>query len=131
MKSDGINIPISEVNIYKFPKEIKKALNLIIDKKGENIILMDIKGLSNMADYIIICTGRSSVHNRAISDWILTDLKKTLKITNYHVEGSNSNEWVLMDYIDFIIHIMLPEKREKYLLEKLWMDAKRYNVITD
>jgi len=131
MKAEDADITVTALKKLRLPREIKEVVTLIYDRKGEDITVLNVRKLTDMTDFIIICTGRSSIHNRAISDWILTELKKTLKLTNYGVEGSATNEWVLMDYIDFVIHIMLPEKRKKYLLEKLWMDAKRYNLISD
>jgi ribosome-associated protein len=131
MKPEGTPIKISSFIRKKLPRQVKETVELITDKKGENITVLEVKKLTDMTDFIIICTGRSTVHNRAISDWILLQLKKNLKVTNYGVEGSNTNEWVLMDYVDFVVHIMLPDKRRKYQLEKLWMDANTYHIISD
>jgi ribosome-associated protein len=76
---------------------------------------------------MVLCHGNSTRQNSAISDEIQKKLREQFKLKPYGVEGEVEGEWILLDYIDFVIHIFSEETREKYSLEKLWMDAKRYN----
>jgi ribosome-associated protein len=131
MKSDGTNISFSKIKNQNFPAEILKTLDLIIDKKGEEIALLDIKGLSSVSDYFLICSGSSSTQNKAIAGWIQSQLGKTIHEKCFSLEGNSDGDWILIDYINFVVHIMSFDNRKKYQLEKLWMDAKRYNFIQD
>ncbi len=100
------------------------VIESIIEKKGNNIIVMDFcehNGL--LFDNFIICHGNSSVHIEAIVDNILYTLKKKKKLLPLHIEGRNNKEWVLMDYGDIIIHIFDKKSRDFFNLEDLWADA--------
>jgi ribosome-associated protein len=115
----------------KIPQAVKKVVLAMLDKKAENIVVLKLKELSDVTDYMIICHGNSARQNQAISDEIQRRLKKELKLKTFSVEGKVRAEWILLDYIDMIVHIFLPESRQKFALEKLWMDAKRYNFYSD
>ena len=97
---------------------IVKTLDI---NKAQNIIIIDLKDKSSMADYMIIASGNSSRHIQALSEIILTKLKKK-GIMNCHLEGRESNEWKLIDATDIIIHIFHPEKRKFYDLERMWSE---------
>jgi len=75
----------------------------------------------------VICQGNSSRQNNAVADEIRRKLRKEHKAKPFGVEGEREADWILMDYIDFVIHIFLEETRNKYAIEKLWMDARRYD----
>jgi ribosome-associated protein len=92
---------------------------------------MKLKGISDITDFIIICHGNSSRQNKAISDEIQRRLKEEYKLKAFGIEGIQNTDWILLDYIDFIIHIFSAENREKFSLEKLWMDGKRYDFYFD
>lgn len=113
---------------WKIPAVVKKAVSLIADKKGIDISILKLKGISDMTDFMIICSGNSVIQNRAISDELHKTLKKDLKLRPLGIEGANYGDWILMDYVDFIVHIFSRETRGKFSLEKLWMDAKRYDL---
>jgi ribosome-associated protein len=115
----------------KIPQAAKKVVLAMLDKKAENIVVLKLKDLSDVTDYMIICHGNSARQNQAISDEIQRRLKRELRLKTFSVEGEVRAEWILIDYIDMIVHIFLPESREKFALEKLWMDAKRYNFYAD
>ena len=99
-------------------KTIEKILN---DNKAIGVSSIDLKGKSSVADYMIVASGTSSRHLQALSEMILEKLKKE-GISNCHLEGKESNEWKLIDGIDIIIHIFIPEKRKYYNLEKMWSE---------
>ena len=106
------------------PKEIAK---LMLEKKATNIKIFDVKKITAMTDYFIMCTSESDPQTRAIMNHIQRSLKK-VGGKPINMEGQNKLEWVLMDYIAFIIHIFNKEKREFYNLDRLWADAKIINI---
>ena len=102
--------------------DIKKNIEKILDdNKAQNIISIDLKNKSYIADYMVIASGTSSRHLQALSEILVTQLKK-LGINNCNIEGKDSNDWKLVDTQDVIIHIFHPEKREFYDLEKMWSE---------
>ena len=105
-----------EINELK--KEIESILN---DNKAVEIISINLKDKSSIADFMIIASGNSSRHMQALSEKLLDELKKK-GISNCHIEGRNSNDWKLIDAIDIIIHIFHPEKRKFYNLERMWSE---------
>ena len=101
-------------------KTLKKSIvGILEDNKGENIALMDVKGKSSVTDLMFIVSGRSTRHVKSIADNLITKLKKN-KMKPIGVEGYSSSEWILLDYGDLLVHVMHPETREFYSLEKLW-----------
>ncbi len=107
----------------------KELKNLIIqaiqDKKGEEIIVMDLKNIHNtIFDQFIICTVSSKPQSDTIADHIAFSVKKELGQLPNHIEGSYSAEWVLIDYFNILVHVFLPESRSYYQIEKLWADAE-------
>lgn len=107
--------------------ESKELVNIVVDhiqnKKGFDIKILDLKDLSAMSDYFIICSADANVQVKAIADEIDKKLRKD-GIKCYHREGYNSLNWVLLDYFDVVVHVFKKEAREFYNLEKLWGDAK-------
>ena len=102
--------------------ELKKIIIKTLDlNKAENIISIDLKDKSSMADYMIIASGTSSRHIQSLSEQVLVKLKDS-GIQNSKIEGKDSNEWKLVDGIDLIVHIFHPEKRKFYELEKMWSE---------
>lgn len=94
------------------------------EKLAENIVVLDIQGLPGTADWFIICESDNAIHNNAIADAIVKSLAE--KDTHpWHEEGRDDGRWVLLDYTDVIVHIMLPDVREYYNLEELWAAGKR------
>ena len=103
----------------------------LFEKKACKIVVINLMEVSDVTDYLVICSGNSSKQNQAISGGIQRVLKKKYKSKAYGTEGEKSGEWILLDYVNFVIHVFLPEVREKYILEKLWIDEKRINFYTD
>ena len=101
---------------------IKNKIEIILDNnKAKNIVSIDLKKKSYIADYMIIASGTSSRHLQSLSENLISELKK-IGIYNCRMEGRDSNDWKLVDAIDIIIHIFHPEKREFYDLEKMWAE---------
>ncbi len=102
--------------------DIKKNIeNILDDNKAQNIISIDLKNKSYIADYMIIASGTSSRHLQALSEILVNELKK-IGLNECHIEGKDSSDWKLVDTQDIIIHIFHPEKREFYDLEKMWSE---------
>ena len=102
--------------------EIKKIIEETLDNnKAKNIISINLKNKSYIADYMIIASGTSSRHLQALSEILVAKLKN-LGLNNCRIEGKESNDWKLVDTQDVIVHIFNPEKREFYDLEKMWSE---------
>ena len=100
-----------------------------LGRKAMNLVLLDVRGLSSVADFFIICSGRSNRQVSAIADFIQTDLKKK-GIRPLSVEGKKEGHWVLLDYGHVILHVFYEPLRDFYDLESLWIDAQRINIDT-
>jgi len=105
-------------------ERVEKISRLIVDKKGEDVLLLDLRRISPVADYFILATAQSPLHSQAITDELVGQLRKD-GYRVHHVEGYNQAQWVLLDYLDVVVHIFLPEIRTFYGLERLWGDAPR------
>ena len=97
------------------------VVNTLDLNKAQDIVTIDLKDKSSMADYMIIASGTSSRHIQSLSEQVLEKLKDN-GIKNSKIEGKDSNEWKLVDGIDLIVHIFHPEKRKFYELEKIWSE---------
>ncbi len=105
-------------------KEVLNKLNLIAqtiyDKKGVNILALDIEGLSSITDCIVIAEGNVDRHVIATARGIMDALKEK----PVHAEGLQTGDWVVLDYVEIMVHLFMPGLREKYALEKLWNGSK-------
>jgi ribosome-associated protein len=103
--------------------QLSKVIDCIEDKKGHNITVLELKGISIIADYFVIATGNSTTQTKAITEHLAEKLPE-LGIPILRKEGLPEAQWVLIDCGDLVIHIMTPETREFYSLERLWGDAR-------
>jgi ribosome-associated protein len=94
-------------------------------KKADNIVIMDVRGLSNVTDFFVVASGTSHPHLRAILDEITEKLDLLHGLRPRAVDGQLPSSWVVLDYGEVIVHLMLEETRKKYDLESLWSDAPR------
>ncbi len=101
----------------------KAAVDIASDKKASDVLLLDIRDISTIADFFVICTGNNARQVQAIGDALNDDLKKQGARLLYR-EGDADTGWVLLDYGDIIIHVFAPKEREYYRLERLWSEAK-------
>jgi ribosome-associated protein len=114
------------------PKKTDAAFSLasavvagILDRKGENIVCLDLRKIENaVCDYFIICEGNSNIQVEAIADSVEDTVKKTLKQRPYRSEGWENALWILIDYVDVVVHVFQRETRQFYNLESLWADAE-------
>ncbi len=101
-------------------EDIKNAvITSLEDMKAKDIVCLDVKPLTSMADYMVVASGTSSRHVKATADRVLDDVRK-LGIKPLGIEGAQASEWVLVDLNDVIVHVMMPDARRFYDLEKLW-----------
>ncbi len=101
----------------------RRAAAVASELKAEDIHILDMRELVTYTDFLVICSGRSGRQARRISEEIGLKLKTELGLRPDGVEGDASGEWILMDYLDFIVHVFTPEKREFYRLDVLWKEA--------
>jgi ribosome-associated protein len=99
-----------------------RAAQLALTKKAENVISLKLKGLTSTCDYFVIATGGSDVQVKAIADAIVEGLKEVGENV-WHVEGYEGSRWILLDYVDVVVHVFDEETRDYYQLERLWGDA--------
>ncbi|MBN2380237.1 ribosome silencing factor [candidate division WOR-3 bacterium] len=102
-----------------FAKKLARILN---DKKAEDIRILDVRGLSTVTEFFIFASSSSSVHNRALAEELRIRGKEDWKI--HHLEGVEGGDWILLDFVEVIVHLFLDETRQFYGLEQLWGDAK-------
>ena len=102
--------------------DVARAADLAGDRKGRDVTVLDLRGLSSATDFFLIVTGTSDIHVRSVADHIVEALKKD-GVRPDHVEGMQGGRWVLIDYIDFVVHVFHPAARDFYQLERLWGDA--------
>ncbi len=107
------------------PAEVLRAAELASDRKANDVLLLDLHGLSNATDYFIIASGTSDLHVRSVAEHVIEKLKESGERPN-HVEGLKGGRWVLIDYVDFVVHVFHPAARAFYQLENLWGDAPAY-----
>lgn len=93
-----------------------------LDLKANDVVVLDLTEVSDATDYFVIASGSSDTHVRAIAEHVLEELKKA-GVRAHHVEGLSQGRWVLLDYIDFVVHVFHPVLRDFYQLERLWSDA--------
>jgi ribosome-associated protein len=99
-------------------------VELIQDKKGKSIVSLDLREIPEaISDYFIVCHGDSTTQVKAIVDNVYRKLKENRGEIPHHIEGMQSAEWAIVDYVDVVLHVFLREKREYYQLEDLWSDA--------
>lgn len=105
-----------------FPSGLERAAGLALERKAEEVLGMDLRGISTATEFFLLATGRSDIQVRAIAEHIIDELKKE-SIRPSHVEGIGDGRWVLIDYFDFVVHVFHTSARQFYQLEVLWGDA--------
>jgi ribosome-associated protein len=114
------------VSKRSLPREVKISVRAAKAKKGEELIILDLKGICSFTDFFVIMHGNSARQNVALYENIAQELKKK-DISPLSVEGVENAEWILMDYGNFIVHVFSRNAREYYSLEKLWGDALKFS----
>ena len=114
----------SAVRLTRSSKIIKAIIHAILEKKGQNIVSLDLRKIPEaVADFFIICEASNNIQLKAIADYIEEDVKEKCLEAPYKHEGRQGQQWILIDYVNVVVHIMLPEPRKFYQLEEMWSDA--------
>lgn len=101
----------------------KKAAQICLDYKASDVVLLDLRGVTDMTDFFIVASGTSDTHVRSVGEHLAAEMKK-LGSPVYAMEGTTKGRWVLLDFVDFVVHIFHPTLRDFYQLERLWSDAE-------
>jgi ribosome-associated protein len=101
----------------------QKAARICLDYKANDVVLLDLRGVSDMTDFFIVASGTSDTHVRAVGEQLAEEMKK-IGSPVYHMEGTAKGRWVLLDFVDFVVHVFHPTLRDFYQLERLWADAE-------
>jgi ribosome-associated protein len=115
------------VTHIEMPPVLERAAQLAADRKAADIMVLDLRGISNATDFFLIASGTSDMHVRSVAEHVMEELKKEGQRPD-HIEGLRGGRWVLLDYIDFVVHVFHPTAREFYQLERLWGDAPAMTV---
>ena len=115
----------SKTRLTRNSKIFKTIIHSIQEKKGERLESLDLRKISEaVADFFIICEATNNIQLKAIADFVEVEVKKKCGELPYKHEGRQSEQWILIDYVNVVVHIMLPEPRKFYQLEELWSDAQ-------
>ena len=104
--------------------QLSEAIEAALDRKAQDALVLELGGICSFTDYFLVCTGTSTRHNQTIADGIEEKLRKD-GVRPLHIEGYTEGEWILLDYVDFVVHIFSSRAREFYDLERLWRAGKR------
>jgi len=104
------------------PQAVAQAAGFALDRKADGVVALDLRGVSSATDFFVLATGTSDIQVRAISEHIVEEMAKAGH-RPLHVEGLDRARWVLLDFVDFVVHVFHPVAREFYQLEVLWGDA--------
>ena len=111
----------------KLPADVARAVQSALDKKAQDVVVLDLRNTPAFTDFFILCSGLNSRQVKAIADSVDETLR-ALKMRPAHTEGYDRAEWILMDYFSFIVHVFTPQTRAFYALERLWGDAEKIEV---
>jgi len=101
----------------------QRAAALCVDLKANDVVVLNLKGVSDMTDCFVIASGTSDTHVRSLGEHVLEGMRKEGQRA-HHIEGLQQGRWVLLDYVDFVVHLFHPTLRSFYQLERLWGDAE-------
>ena len=107
--------------------QLSEAIEAALDKKALEPVVIEVTEVCSFTDYFLICTGTSTRHNQTIAEHIAETLKKE-GVRPLHIEGQSEGEWILLDYVDFVVHVFSARARDFYDLERLWRSGKRRDV---
>ena len=102
---------------------VRSAANAALDVKAEDVKVLDVRGLVTYTDFMVLCTGRNSRLTRRIAEEVSLRLKAETGLLPLGIEGGKGGDWILIDFVDFVVHVFTPEAREFYRLEVLWRQA--------
>lgn len=111
----------------KLPADVEKAVAAALDKKAQDVVVLDLRGTPAFTDFFVLCSGLNQRQVKAIADSVEETLRAS-KARPSHVEGYDRGDWVLMDFFNFIVHVFTPQTRAFYGLERLWGDAEKIEI---
>lgn len=126
MESEAYQAVLEDLKRRRIPAEVKSVVRAMLNKQAHDIVVLKIKDISDVTDYMVISHGNSTRQNLAVADEVKRTLRRVHRLKAANTEGEAAAEWILLDYFDFVVHIFTAENRRKFALEKLWMDAKQY-----
>ena len=106
----------------------RRIASIVDSKQGAEIVALDVRELVGYTDFLVICTARNERQAKAIADEVYARLKKEDELLPERVEGEGEARWVLMDYLDCVLHVFVPEMRDRYRLENLWGEAAELDL---
>ena len=112
----------------RFPKSVATAVRAALDKKAEDVVVLDLRKAGGFTDFFVICTGGNSRQITAIADGVRDTLKRDLDERPTLIEGIDRSEWILLDYFNFVVHVFSRDCRAFYGLERLWGNAERHEL---
>ena len=118
------------MNDHSILKDLNRIAQVIYDKKGFNILILDVREICTMTDYFIIAEGTVDRHVKALSQAVADEFSKRGRHP-LHAEGQQEGDWAVLDYGEFVIHLFIPDFREKYALEELWQEGRVVDVKID
>jgi len=113
---------VSERSGPTLPGDLRTAIDALEAHKARDLVVLDLRGLCDATDFFIIATGTSDTHVRALAESVVEELRLGGE-RPHHIEGLSGGRWVLLDFVDFVVHVFHPSLREFYQLERLWADA--------
>ncbi len=116
----------ADEKVFPLAQVVHRAGGLALERKAADVVALDLRTLSGATDCFLLATGQSDVQVKSIAEHIIDELKKE-DVRPEHIEGMRGGRWVLVDYIDFIVHVFHPGAREFYQLDVLWGDAPRWD----
>lgn len=120
----GVTAPKKVSRLTRSSKILKVIINAIQDRKGENIVSLDLRKIPEaVSDFFIVCEASNTVQVKAIADWVEVQVKKELGEIPYRHEGHSAAQWILVDYVNVVVHVFLSETRKFYRLEEMWGDG--------
>ena len=112
----------------KLPKDVSAAVHAALDKKAEDVVVLDLRKAGGFTDYFVVCTGGNARQINAIADAVRETLKRDLGERPVLAEGVERSEWILLDYFNFVVHVFSRDCRAFYGLERLWGNAERHEI---
>ena len=106
----------------RLPEAVRQAIEAASDLKARDLVVLDLRGLNDATDFFVIASGTSDAHVRGIAENVMEQMGRAGHDT-HHVEGLTGGRWVLLDFVDFVVHLFHPETRSFYPLDRLWSDA--------
>ena len=110
-------------------EQARRAAALCVDNKANDVVLLDLQGVTDMTDFFVVATGTSDTHVRSVASNVVEGMARS-GWAAHHVEGIEQGRWVLVDFVDFVVHVFHPTMRSYYQIERLWGDATAVAITT-